>query len=66
VEAPNEKLTDELRTLLTAAEELLGATGAQGSEQLEELRALVRRHPLAALGIAAALGAVVGVLLARK
>jgi ElaB/YqjD/DUF883 family membrane-anchored ribosome-binding protein len=88
MDAASDKLTRELRAVLAAAEELLGATAEEGSERLEEVRARteealraarsslegagreleeqVRRNPLAALGIAAALGVVVGVLLARK
>jgi ElaB/YqjD/DUF883 family membrane-anchored ribosome-binding protein len=88
VDAGSEKLMDELRAVVEAAEKLLGATAAQGDEALQEARARaetalraarsrldeagheleeqVRRHPFAALVIAAALGVVIGVLLARK
>lgn len=88
MDAASERVMEEFRAVAAAAEELLGATGAQGSERLEEVRARteealrtargrlegagreleeqVRRHPLAALGIAATLGIVLGVLIARK
>jgi ElaB/YqjD/DUF883 family membrane-anchored ribosome-binding protein len=70
MDAASDKLLEELRTLVTAAEKLLGASPTQGGERLDELRTLaeeqVRRHPLAALAIAAALGVALGALLARK
>lgn len=70
MDGASDKLLEELRALVNAAEALLGASAAQGGEQLEELRGRVeeqvRRHPLAAVAIAAALGAALGVLLARK
>jgi ElaB/YqjD/DUF883 family membrane-anchored ribosome-binding protein len=86
MDAASDKMMDELRAVVAAAEELLGATG--GGEQMREVRARteealrtararlkgvgleleeeVRQHPLAAIGIAAAIGIVLGVLLARK
>jgi ElaB/YqjD/DUF883 family membrane-anchored ribosome-binding protein len=88
MDAAGDKLMNELRAVVAAAEELLGATSAEGAAELREVRARaeetlrvarvrlegagqeleeqVRRHPFAALGIAAAIGVVVGVLLARK
>ncbi|HET7366163.1 MAG TPA: DUF883 family protein [Burkholderiales bacterium] len=88
MDAASDKLTDELRAVVAAAEELLGATAAQAGANLDEVRARteevlrlargrlegagreleeqVRRHPLAALGIAAGIGIVLGVLIARK
>ena len=70
MDAASDKLLEELRALVNAAEALLGTSAAQGGERLEELRGRVeeqvRRHPLAAVAIAAALGAALGVLLARK
>ena len=88
MDAASDKLIDELRTVVAAAEELLGATGSQSAERAEEVRARteevlraarsrlegagpaleeqVRRQPLAALGIAAALGVLIGLLIARK
>ena len=88
MEAAGEKLLSELRTVVTAAEELLSATGSESAERLKELRGRaeealrgararlegsgeeledqVRKHPYAALGIAAAVGLVIGVLLSRK
>ena len=66
MDTPNEKLLQEFRTVMAAAEELLGTAGEQGSERLEQLRELVRKNPLAAVAIAAAAGALLGVLLTRK
>jgi ElaB/YqjD/DUF883 family membrane-anchored ribosome-binding protein len=88
MEAASDKLMGELRAVVAAAEELLGATAAQGGANLDEIRARteevlrtargrlegagreleeqVRQHPLAALGIAAGIGIVLGVLIARK
>lgn len=66
MDAANDKLMEEFRTLVAAAEELLGTAGEEGAERVEQLRELVRKHPFAALGIAAALGAVLGLLLSRK
>jgi ElaB/YqjD/DUF883 family membrane-anchored ribosome-binding protein len=88
MEAAGEKLLSELRTVVTAAEELLSATGSESAERLKELRGRaeealrgararlegagdeiegqVRRHPFASLGIAAAVGLAIGVLLTRK
>ena len=88
MDAAPEKLMNDLRAVVAAAEELLAATAAEGEQRLEEARARteeslraararlvgagdhlqqqVRQHPLAAVGIAVAIGLVVGVLLARK
>lgn len=88
MDAAGNKLMSELRAVVTAAEELLAATGSESAERLSELRGhaeeairgararlegageeleeQVRQHPFAALGIAAAVGLVIGVLLARK
>jgi ElaB/YqjD/DUF883 family membrane-anchored ribosome-binding protein len=74
--------------VVAAAEELLGATTAEGGAKLQEMRerteeALrkaraslegagkdveqqIRAHPFAAVGIAVAVGVVLGVLIARK
>ena len=86
MDAAGDKLLQELRDVVIAAEELLGAGGS--AERLEEIRGRaeealraararlegmevhledqVRRHPLAALGIAAGVGILLGLLLARK
>jgi ElaB/YqjD/DUF883 family membrane-anchored ribosome-binding protein len=86
MEAAGDKLMQELRDVVAAAEELLAA--GTDSERLKEIRdraevALkgarerlegageeieerVRKHPYAALGIAAGVGLVIGILLARK
>ena len=88
MDAASDKLMEEYREVIAAAEELLNAaTGADG-ERMHELRgraeealrkararlegagfqleAQVRDHPLAAVGIAAVVGLIVGILLARK
>jgi ElaB/YqjD/DUF883 family membrane-anchored ribosome-binding protein len=59
VDAAGEKLTEELEETLRAARSQLEDAGRELGEQ-------VRKHPLAAVGIAAAVGLVLGVLLARK
>jgi ElaB/YqjD/DUF883 family membrane-anchored ribosome-binding protein len=88
MEAAGDKLMQELRDVVAAAEELLAAAGSQNAERLKEIRdraevALrgarerlegagseiedrVRKHPFAALGIAAGVGLIVGILLSRK
>ena len=88
MDAAGDKLMQEFRDVVAAAEELLNATATAKGAELQEMRerteeALrkaratlegagheieeqVRRHPFAALGIAAAVGVVLGVLLARK
>ena len=88
MDAAGDKLMNELREVVAAAEELLAAAGSGNAERLKEIRnraevALqgareklegageeiedrVRKHPYAALGIAAALGLVIGILLTRK
>jgi ElaB/YqjD/DUF883 family membrane-anchored ribosome-binding protein len=88
MDAAGDKLMNELRDVVAAAEELLAAAGSGNAERLKEIRdraevALqgarerlegageeiedrVRQHPYAALGIAAAVGLVIGILLSRK
>jgi ElaB/YqjD/DUF883 family membrane-anchored ribosome-binding protein len=88
MDAAGDKLMNELRDVVAAAEELLAAAGSGNAERLKEIRnraevALqgarerlegageeiedrVRKHPYAALGIAAAVGLVIGILLSRK
>ena len=61
-----DKLMEEVRAVLGAAEELLKESGAAGGERLEALHGKVREHPVAAVAIAAAAGLVLGLLLARK
>jgi len=87
MDAAGDKLMEEYREVIAAAEELLNAA-AGDPERMHELRgraeealrkarariegasfqleAQVRDHPLAAVGIAAVVGLVVGILLARK
>jgi len=87
MEAAGDKLMQELRDVVAAAEELLAAAApsaermrdirdrAEGAlrgarERLEgagdELEQQVRKHPVAALGIAAGIGLILGLLLSRK
>jgi len=88
MEAAADKLMDELRDVVAAAEDLLTATAGEHGERFEEVRARaeeslraarerlegvgtrlndqVREHPWAAVGIAAGIGLVLGILLARK
>ena len=88
MEAASDKLMQELRDVVAAAEALLSATGEENAERLKEIReraevalrdararlegagteieARVREHPFAALGVAAVVGLVIGVLLSRK
>ena len=70
MDASGDKLTQDLRELLATAEKLFGANAEESGERLEELRSLtaeqIRTHPFASIGIAAAVGLVLGVLLSRK
>ena len=88
MEAAGDKLMQELRDVVAAAEELLAATSSENVERIKEIRdrteialqgarerlegagteieAQVRKHPYAALGIAAGVGLIVGILLSRK
>jgi ElaB/YqjD/DUF883 family membrane-anchored ribosome-binding protein len=88
MDAAGDKLMNELRDVVAAAEELLAAAGSGNAERLKEIRGRaevalqgarerlegageeiedrVRKHPYAALGIAAAVGLVIGILLSRK
>jgi ElaB/YqjD/DUF883 family membrane-anchored ribosome-binding protein len=88
MDAASDKLMEEYREVIAAAEELLNAASGADGERMQELRgraeealrkararlegagfqleAQVRDHPLAAVGIAAVVGLVVGILLARK
>jgi ElaB/YqjD/DUF883 family membrane-anchored ribosome-binding protein len=88
MERATDKLVQDLRAVMTDAEELLKATAGAPGEQIERLRERaeeslrvaresmkeagveleeqVRRHPWAALGIAAGVGLVLGLLLSRK
>jgi len=81
-------MIDDLRALITDAEELLRATQGEAGPRVQEARARaeeslrsarerlegagreldsqVREHPWAAVGVAAGIGLVVGILLGRK
>jgi len=63
MEPAPDKLMDDLRTVVAQAEDLLKSAAGDGGEKLEEQ---VRRHPLAAVGIAAGVGLLIGLLLGRK
>ena len=54
----------ELSGVMRDAEELLKSAGE--SEAAREIDAQVRRHPWAAIGIAAGVGLLLGLLLSRK
>jgi len=72
-----EKLTAELRAVVREAEALMRAAAVESGEQLRqageitreaigELDEQVRKNPWAAVGIAAGVGLLIGLLLARK
>ncbi|HEX5092348.1 MAG TPA: DUF883 family protein [Burkholderiales bacterium] len=75
--ATTEKLMADLRAVVRDAESLIGAVAAESGEQLEdagrraqeaaeEIDERVRRHPWAAVGVAAAAGLLIGLLLGRR
>jgi ElaB/YqjD/DUF883 family membrane-anchored ribosome-binding protein len=75
--ARTEQLVAELRALVRDAEELLRANVAEGGARLDEagdaageaareIDEQVRRNPWAAVGIAAGVGLLLGLLLSRK
>jgi ElaB/YqjD/DUF883 family membrane-anchored ribosome-binding protein len=75
--ATTEKLMADLRAVVRDAEALLQAAAAQSGERLEgageeareaarEIDAQVRRHPWAAMGVAAGVALVLGLLLGRR
>lgn len=75
--ATTEKLTAELRAVVRDAEALMRAAATASGEQLHEvgdstrqavgeIDEQVRKNPWAAVGIAAGVGLLVGLLLARK
>jgi ElaB/YqjD/DUF883 family membrane-anchored ribosome-binding protein len=88
MEAPANKLMDELRAVIADAEELLRATADEAGPRVQEVRARaeeslrsarehlqgagrqldtqVHENPWAAVGIAAAVGLLAGILLSRK
>ena len=72
-----EKLTSELRAVVRDAEALMQAAAAESGNKLREAGDItrdaaseideqVRKNPWAAVGIAAGVGLLVGLLLARK
>jgi ElaB/YqjD/DUF883 family membrane-anchored ribosome-binding protein len=75
--ATTEKLMDDLRAVVRDAQTLLQGVAAESGERLEgagesareavhEIDAQVRRNPWAAVGVAAGVGLVLGLLLGRK
>ncbi|HZE61445.1 MAG TPA: DUF883 family protein [Burkholderiales bacterium] len=64
------KLMDDLRAVIADAEQLLRSAADQAGPQVQgagrELDAQVRKHPWAAVGVAAGIGLIVGILLSRK
>jgi len=72
-----EKLTAELRAVVREAEALMRAAAVESGEQLRQAGEItreavgesdeqVRKNPWAAVGIAAGVGLLIGLLLARK
>jgi ElaB/YqjD/DUF883 family membrane-anchored ribosome-binding protein len=88
MDAPANKLMDELRAVIADAEELLRATADDTAPKVQEVRARaeeslraarehlqgygrqldsqVRENPWAAVGVAAGIGLIAGILLSRK
>lgn len=75
--ATTEKLMDDLRAVVRDAQTLLRSAAAESGERLEDagesareaahdIDAQVRRNPWAAVGVAAGVGLVLGLLLGRK
>ena len=75
--ATTEKLTAELRAVVRDAEALMRVAAAESGERLREageftretvseIDEQIRRNPWAAVGIAAGVGLLLGLLLARK
>lgn len=75
--ATTEKLTAELRAVVREAEALMKSVAAGSGEHLREagesareaaseIDEQVRRNPWAAVGVAAGVGLIIGLLLARK
>lgn len=75
--ATTEKLMADLRTVVRDAEALMQSAAAESGERLQEagdsakeaareIDEQVRRNPWAAVGIAAAAGLLLGLLLGRK
>jgi ElaB/YqjD/DUF883 family membrane-anchored ribosome-binding protein len=62
----DDKVMQELRDVVAAAEEALRDARAQLGAAGENIEDQVRKHPFVALGIAAGIGLIVGLLLARK
>jgi ElaB/YqjD/DUF883 family membrane-anchored ribosome-binding protein len=60
------KLMDDVRAALAGAEEVLRETAGDAEPKLRELEARIREHPWAAVGIAAGIGLLAGLLLSRK
>jgi ElaB/YqjD/DUF883 family membrane-anchored ribosome-binding protein len=75
--ATTEKLMSDLRAVVRDAEGLISAVAAESGERLDgatqraqeaadEIDAKVRQHPWAAVGVAAAAGLLIGLLLGRR
>ena len=64
MEASN--MMDDLRAALADAEALLRATADQAAPKVDELEGRIREHPWVAVGIAAGIGLLAGILLSRK
>jgi len=57
---------EHLNDLQAGAEELLRETAGDAEPKMRELEARIREHPWAAVGIAAGIGLIAGILLSRK
>ena len=60
------KMMDDLRSAIAGAEEMLRETAGEAEPKMRELEARIRDNPWAAVGIAAAVGLLAGILLSRK
>ena len=66
--ATTEKLVSELRAVVRDAEELLQTAVSESGarDALKDIDAQVRKHPWAAVGVAAGVGLLIALLLTRK
>lgn len=60
------RMMDDLRAALGDAEEVLREAAGEAEPKVRELEARIREHPWAAVGIAAGIGLIAGILLSRK
>ena len=60
------KLMDDLRGALDGAEEMLRDAAGEAGPKVRELEARIRENPWTAVGVAAGVGLLLGLLLSRK